>query len=481
MRQLSLPKPDDDGRSDNPFHGYIVKPKLRFPTEQARWVQWIYVVDLDSDTLSVGIPFYMRRVFKLQNIPRSLFDPQPSPSGEISQLEPYRVLLDAVPRAHLAGISVPVEPDAALIELYWSYSPQIEPLPTPPGLAGLPVRKYLRLCLARIFADGHMMLLETIHSRQVIPGSTPVSSGQWADTVDHRFRQMVYGIVNIMSSCVEVQFKTGRRYLSTADWRRNWQGDQQSPTIWPFPPAEYWIGDILIVPALEMTTTENLHAALGKAIQLVHTRINEQGPTSNNDPPQTIRAVIVSLCTVVMADICGAKLTHTPNMPLLTRDKHVTSGLCALLEILYTPAPRPLATSVPPLPVELWQKVYSLADDKIKLNLAVTSRLFRGIAYDYGPRIGEWSLQRPCPLEAGLAFSAAADRGVHVIGRKVRQVPARSEVVYVSTSRSDFRPILRVVLRRSTGEALELQMPLVGVQVARRWDLGVGKSKWSEV
>lgn len=422
-------------------------------------VQWIYVVDLDSDTLSVGLPYDTRRVFHLRDIPRSLFDPQLSPSGEISQMGQYRVLVDAVPRAHLAGISVPVEPDTALIELYQSYSSRTELLPPPPNLATLPVRKYFRLCLAAIFSRNQFTAFKTIRDGKTTRGSTMESSAQTC------FRQMVYGMVNIMSSGVEAQFKIDRGYRPTAEWGLDRPHDQESPLMWPTPPAEYWIGDILIIPAMEMTTSENLQAAIGKAIQLINTRTTEPGLTGDNDRQQSIRAVIVSLSAVVVVDIWGAQLTQTPIMPLLARYHDVTPGLCALLEILYTPAPRPLATSVYPLPVELWQRVYSFAEQDIKSKLGATSRLFRGIAYDYGLRIGEWALQRPRPSEEGLACVAAADRTMQTIGWKVRDLPARNAVVYVSTFHT--RPIYRIVLMRPTGEALELQMPLVGVNVSR--------------
>lgn len=435
-------------------------------------VQWIYVVDLDSNTLSVGLPYDTRRVFHLRNIPRSLFDSQLSPSGEILQMGQYRVLIDAVPFAHLAGISVPVEPEAALVELYQSYSSRTEILPSPPNLATLPVRKYFRLCLAAIFSHNHLTALKTIRNGKTTGGSTMDSSAQKC------FRQMLYGMVNIMSSGVEVQFKIDRGYRPTEEWSFYRPNDQDGPLMWPTPPAEYWIGDILIIPAMEMTTCENLQAAIGKAIHLINTRTTEPGRTGDNDPPQSIRALIVSLSAVVVVDICGSKLIQTPIMPLIARYHDVTPGLCALLEILYTPVPRPLANSICPLPVELWRRVYSLAEHDIKFKLGATSRLFRGIAYDYGLRIGEWSLQRPRPSEEGLACVAAADRRVQTIGRTVRDLPARSAVVYVSTFHT--HPIYRIVLMRPTGEALELQMPLVGVNVSRNWAGGRGESKWCD-
>lgn len=475
MRLLTLPDPGplpDPGRYHRPqnaFHGYWVKPERGFPTERVPWlVLWIYVVDLDSETLSVGIAFYKRRLFHLRNLPRSLFDRLPTPSGELSEMQDYRVLVDPVPRAQLAGFSVSVGADAALVKLYQSYSSRTEPLPTLPNLTALPIRKYLRLRLARIFCEGHSTVLKTIRDGNRTPGGSIDSSGQDTNVLERPFRQMVYGMVNIMSSCVEVQFQTERRYDSTAEWQSCSTRDEQKPLTWQTPPAEYWIADILIIPAMEIATTESLHAAIGKAIQLINTRPTQPKPTDDIDPPPTIRALIVSLSAVVVVDICGAKLTYTPHMPLLIRFNQLSSGLCALLEVLYTPAPRPLVTAIPPLPVELWQMVYSHAGYDVKSKLAVTSRLFRGIAYDYGPRIGEWSLQGPLPKHLSLEFMAVADRGVHIIRGKVTHVPFRSEQVEVTTG-TDFRAIYRVVLRRPSGEALELQMPLVGVFTKSCW------------
>lgn len=375
-------------------------------------------------------------------------------------MEHHPLLLAAVPRAHLVGISVPVEADAALVELYHQYSPQVVELPTLPDLATLPVRKYLRLALASMFSDGHFKLLQTIHS-----GKLTQTSIRDPNMREHRFRQMVYGIVNLMSSSVEVHFQRDRRYPSTAAWNYFRKRDQESPLCWTAPLAEYWIGDILILPEMEMTTAENLHAAIGKAVQLVNTRTTQAGPTSGEDAPRTIRACILSLRAITIVDICGDKLTHTPNMPLLNRYNHATVGRRALLETLYTPAPRAFAASIPPLPVEIWQNVYRLAEQHDKCTLAVSCRLFRGIAYDYGPVISEWALRKPCPRGKSLAFVAAADRNMHIIGGSVRYVPVRTEVVYVNDSGRDFRPIYRVVLRWPSGRPLELQIPLVGVSV----------------
>lgn len=219
VRLLTVTEPNINSQLDNPFYGYIERPTNRFPTGKAYRVEWIYVFDLDNNTFSVGVPYHIRRIFHLQHIPRSLFDPETSPNGEISEMQQYRVLLDPVPRAHLASISVPVEPNTALVDLYQSCSPHIQPLLSIPDAAAFPIRKYLRLHLSRIFSDSHRGVLEWIHTGEQARPHYSISITEPVSLLELRFRQMVYGMVHLSSSSVEVQFKTDRRYNSTAEWQ----------------------------------------------------------------------------------------------------------------------------------------------------------------------------------------------------------------------------------------------------------------------
>lgn len=63
-----------------------------------------------------------------------------------------------------ASISLPREPHTGLVALYHSCLPQIQPLPAVPDSATFPVRKYLRLCLAKIFYEGHRRVLREIYA-----------------------------------------------------------------------------------------------------------------------------------------------------------------------------------------------------------------------------------------------------------------------------------------------------------------------------
>lgn len=157
-------------------------------------------------------------------------------------------------------------------------------------------------------------------------------------------------------------------------------------------------------------------------------------------------------------------------MPLNARYHRVTSGSRVLLDIMYKPVPRPLPTSLPILPVEICQKIYRYTGKYDKPCLGMSCRLFRGIAYDYGPVISEWSLQGLRKTNEGSRFTAAADSGTHSYGGKVRPVLARRALVSLATDNPAFRPIDRVVLRRPEGDCIELQMLLVGVCVEQYID-----------
>lgn len=461
LHAISASQPNDN--LDNPFHGYLARPTRHFPTDYAAYVQWIYVVDLDNETFSVGIPFHIRRVFHLRQVPRALFAPKPTGTGEIPEFDHYRVLIDPVPRNTLAGISVPREPDLGLIELYHSCAPQVNPLPLVDASAALSVRKHLRLCLGSIYIKGHTTALHEIYTNNATLGDQPQPPGWLHGPLGFRFRQLVYGIVSLYSSTLQVHFRVDRRYNSSAQWHRYHRRDQWDPLTWMPPLDEYWIGDILIVPEVAISTTECLQAAIGKAVQV----INARNATTGEASPVTTRAVIISLNSLVVVDVCGNTLTHTPNMTLLARYHSITDGMRTLLDVLFTPAPHPAPQSFPRLPVEMCRKVFRYATEDTRHSLALTCRLFHGIAYDYGPRISEWNLQAVPRPEAYWAFTAVADRGVHILGGKVRHVPARREQVVVSARMGLFRPIYRVVLRKPDGETIELQLPLVGVDINR--------------
>lgn len=281
-------------------------------------------------------------------------------------------------------------------------------------------------------------------------------------------RQILYGIVNLFSSGLEAQFPIDHRYNSTAQWEQYKDRDQRAPLMWVAPPAEYWIGDILVVPEAAMTTAENLHAAIGKAVQVINARKAATSMPCGVSPPTT-RALIISLYSLVVVDIRENQLTHTTTMPLLARYHTKTNGILALLDILFTPSPAPFPQSFPALPVEICQTIFRHATADTRRCLEGTGRLFRGIAYDYGPRISKWNLQALCPAGSGYFFMAVADRGVHSIDGSMKDVPARRRQVYISTGMCEFRPINRVVLRKPDGGTIELQLPLVGVSFRYRF------------
>lgn len=472
MRLLALPDPAPDlnDDSDNQFYGYLERPARDFPSDKAFCVRWVYVVNLDNETFSVGIPDLVRRIFQLRHVIRSLFDPNPTPTGEISEFDDYRVLLDVVPRSCLAGSSVQMKPDQGLIELYHSYEPQIKPLPSVAEPATLPVRKYLRLCLTEIFCHGHHTALKGIYASQVMRDNHPERSEGSAGSSDPHFRQIIFGIINLFSSGSEVEFKADNRYKSTTEWEGKRYRDERAPLMWPVPPAEYWIGDILIVPEAAMPAAEILYAGIGTAVQIIHAR-NSAFTTASDSSQPTTRALIISLTSLVVVDVQGDKLTQTPNISLLARYDRRTDGILALLDILYTPPPTPIPQFFPVLPVEICQSIFRYATADTRRSLRATGRLFHGIAYDYGPRISAWNLQTVTQITSGYADIAAADPGVHIRGGKVRRFLARRREVIISAEMGQCRPIYRVVLRRPDGGTIELQLPLVGIAIHKSMQL----------
>lgn len=129
-----------------------------------------------------------------------------------------------------------------------------------------------------------------------------------------------------------------------------------------------------------------------------------------------------------------------------------------------SPSPQPESppgTGRPYLPTEICQNIFSHAHQSARRALEPSCRLFRGISQDFGPRIGEWTLQQGSKHDLN-AFMGAADASIHGFAGRATRVPAQRSVVYITKRKSLFRQNHRVVLHTSVGK-LDLRLPLLTI------------------
>lgn len=422
--------------------------------DDAPAADWLYIIDLEQDTFLVSMLRYWTRVFCLRNLPRSLFESSvsPPPEGTYCIEDDYRVFLDPVARMHFAPSVRPAEPDPALITEYQSRATELLPCRSFSGVDTFSVRKQLRLVLLRLVYRTHFMRFYYVnHNRD-------------ATSIGH-LSELVFTIVNLARSTVEFRLQRDRSDSTPAESRH----DRSVPRyLYDGLPttSEYWIDNILVVVEPDISTAENLHAAIGKAILLTNAR--------GRRPTSTPSAIICSLSAIVLVYIRDTAVSHTANLnffpQLLCRidDTIDSTGVLALLDTFYRPAHPAAPQSFPApfkhLPTEICQEIFYHACPATRAALESSCRLFCGISHDYGVRIGECYFQARSPEHSDPGFVGeiygtennvvyGADRGVW--GRRAaRAAYTRRTVVYLAAGGRAVGPVYWAVLVMPEGEVV---------------------------
>lgn len=420
IRLLQL-QDQGNGFSTIRYGGYWQSPSRYYPDIPYQ-VDWIYIVNLDSDKFLVSIIDYGTRVFCLKNIPRWLFESSSATTVENTWIgNDYRILIDPVYRLHLAASCRPAEPDPALVALYQSCTPQLRPLHFIPGKETFPVRKYLRLLLLKHFFKTHQATFGDVNNFK-------------HSFFIRVFHLLAYVIVNLARSAVEVGFQhvTSQNTPAHCETEKNGIID---PGCQPPATTEYWIDGVLVILERDISTMENLQAAIGKAIQI--TNASGCSPTRGTIPS----AVICSLSAIVLVYIRGNEISHTSNLhffphhTIYNEDEAETDGVLALLDIFYRPSPPAEPQSFPGpykhLPTEICQNIFFYACPSTRSALGASCRVFRDISHDYGVRIGDYYFQRQSEENGGSAFIGSVDGFVHRNSVRVRATCTRRTVVYL--------------------------------------------------
>lgn len=452
IRLLTSPKPT--GLDSKVYSGTTLDQFL----DDAPSARWLYIIDLEQDTFLVSMPRYWTRVFCLQNLPRSLFESAVSlsPGAGHCVEDDYRVFLNPVARIHLAPSDRPAEPDPVLITEYRSRAVELLPCRSFPGVETFPVRKNLRLVLLRQFYRTHVS--QFCH----------VNQSRDATSVGN-LSEFIFTIVNLARSTVEFRLQRDRNDSTPAESNRNRSVTRclydDLPTT-----SEYWMDGILVVLEPDISTAENLHAAIGKALLQTGTR--------GRRPTSTPSAIICSLSAIVLVYIRGTAVSHTANLNFFPQylccidDTIDSTGVLALLDTFYRPpqlaAPQSFPAPFKHLPTEICQQIFYHACPATRTALESSCRLFRGIAHDHGVRIGECYFQARLPENSDPAFVGeiygtennvvyGADKGVWG-KRAARAVYTRRTVVYLAVGPRAVGPVYWPVLVMPNAEVVRLDL-----------------------
>lgn len=454
------------GVRDQTYWGYRVLPSRILPQDLLT-VQWIYVIDLDQNVFRIYHKNHCvntdrsAQYFRLDNIPRWLFelDPLPAAGKDDPMTHPVMTATPAtVPVEHWAYIlrqiprQIPtVKPE--LLELYRSFSPdKYPPFCVPPG-PNIPTWKCLQLQLLHRFLEFFRYSLVDIH----------LSSG----CSNFVRRQLSYAILSHMRH-------TGMKFNST-DVRYMVYFGHISPEVrtpsWEPPTTDsYWFGDVLIL------LTEHIYFFEGQPTISTKAEIATVVQLATTHSSLDTVAILFDISRIVIVNIHhtphGLQVSHSHCLPLvdisgratgfgtdirrLTTTRYGSPGIEALMN-LFSSRPQFPPSAIPVarpgnLPIELCEQIFRYADHEVQCELERTCGVFRYIATLY-PQIGEWTLVR-CTGDNNFVARRGSSQSMHEVRIDgVWKVRGRN-----TPGRSGFEVGLC-----GAGEMLKLNVPLLNV------------------
>lgn len=454
--------------------GYTEVPSHEFPTTPAG-VKWIYIIDLNNDIIRVFLVNYASRMLNLLDIPRWLFECNGASSPtQCCTDDGKHVFLDPISRPNLSLTNVSAQPDSTALDHYRSCAPKLRPVQNSPGVDTFSVRKHFRLFLLTQFYNH---LSETFHTIK----------HQRSPDLRRNFHTLAYSIINLARSDVKVRMVYNKGYSTFGSSRRA-RVDPRDPYD-PFPTtSECWIQDVLVVLDQDILTKENLHAAIGKALQLISAASSSAQQTTPTDHARPA-AIVCSLTAIVFVYIRDGEVSHTRNIEFFPQysshhvDTVASDGVLALLDIFYHPAQLAEPISFPGphkyLPTEISQLIFSYACPFTRIALESSCRLFYGISRDYGLRVALSYLQKRSAKDGPTAFigEAYVDAGkfwtktdMTYTGNRTRYDPKVGKytgptIVKLVIGKNRFGPVYRTFLMMPDSTIVKLEMPLLQTQV----------------
>lgn len=347
-------------------------------------IQWIYIVDLDNKCFAVRTGSGSSREFKLENPPRHLFEPDVS----------NELLKTHISLRYLYGPAPAIGHNPVDLARFAEFAPRqytvdvVEESHFDAG-AILDSWKPLSQLLLQNFLERYIKTIKRLANARnlAVLASTGLDR---MTTAAYRFKQLAYAILNLCDPVGRIKFRPKRIYPLSL------------PPMWSCQDkAVFWMGDVLVILEPRIAVEEFLHAAIGKAIDLVRrSRVRIGGIHGI--------AVIFSIQALVIVNIRypdgGAgkpDLTFSQTLSVITPSEcswtrcfaglraSPTDGLAALIDVF---AKQNVSYHLPAgLPVEIYTQIYKLSNLATRKSMAESCRAFRAIVNSY-PRIGEWEL-----------------------------------------------------------------------------------------
>lgn len=399
IHRLDQENPGHDP-NDSEYWGYAVKPSVKFP-ELIGWMNYMYTVDLDSDSLSImacddhyDSQSHTCTVYRLDNIPRWIFDlpmidgrkemPEGDDEDEEYQEEyeshyetdVHPVMTSEVADEHWKTPTPPADPE--MLELCSRFSPQLVPVePKDIPERDLVWRKFQLLLLTHFF-EHFLEVLRAISCFGRLGHNILV------------FHQMAFAIL-----CL-AQGKNMKFQNENSLYKVLIGGNKDATPTWD-PPNEdyYWLGKVLVVLEPRLESEKHRHAAIGKVIKFASAQLQDKSD---------VRAVIFAIEWIVLVNINHTtqglpQVTYSPTLPFLTQDmiqyyrsmrppEFPTTGVVALLDVFSVPSPQPASY---PFATEISQQIFRYANPNTQRALECSCRLFHIMAQEY-PRVGDWIL-----------------------------------------------------------------------------------------
>lgn len=388
MLDQRQPEQTQDDENDEQWGVYAKEPSTEEPQGDLH-IEWVYIIDLDNSCFTIRSGSGWSRQFKLGNLPYHLF--QDELSKEDVLVMP--VSLQQMYTDPATGY------DAVQLDRFVKFAPRqmavmVSQLESHfDADAKLDSWKPLSQLLLEKFLERYITYFKDLDTpeNQAILMSTGLDG---CSITEYRFKQLAYGILSLCDSPGRIRFRKGFglniRQKNEVLRRPNWESPYKN---------NIWMGEVLVILEPRIMVQEFLHAAIGKAIDMLgRSQVKASGACQT--------AVIFSIQALVIVtmkeDNAGEPdITYSQSLPVITPSDcqwyrcfgglrtEPTLGLAALIDVFVRQRE---SYSLPAsLPFQVCTEIYQLSNLATRQALGTSCRAFRAIQ-SANPHIGEWEL-----------------------------------------------------------------------------------------
>lgn len=388
-----------------PWGVYDRKPSHKEPQGNIH-IEWVYILDLDNNCFTVCQGSNWSRKFKMENPPRYLFEKNIAKKELLVMPIPLEYLYttttaSTTSTASTASATPATGHDIVNLAQFTTFAPRLVTIEVSEEShfkagACLDSWKPLSQLLLEKFLERYITTFKDLASpkSQAIFASTGLD--HFTDT-GYRFRQLAYGILNLCDSAGRIKFRRGRCYNRTGG-----KEPSTDPPSWECPTSNVlWMGEVLVILEPRIAIEEFLHAAIGKAIDLVRRSRVTTGGIRGTAVIFSLQALVIVRVRYADDSACGPDISYSQSLPVITPSEcswtrcfgglraTPTAGLVALLDVF---ARQSKSYALPAgLPVEICTQIYGLCHNATRKSLAESCHAFWAIVSTY-PQIDGWEL-----------------------------------------------------------------------------------------